>query len=299
MKKIICFGAGAIGKRYVENFLRDKLLAFADNDREKIGGVYLGHDIIAPEEIVNYDYDRIVITIDDEFSLIPELNEIKTDGNEIINAVYNQLISLGVEPRKIELASTLYAPHEPRIIFLRHLAELLDENKVSGEVAECGVFRGSFASHINAYFPKRKLYLFDTFEGFKQNDMDAENDRETIRWLQSQTVGIIATGSAFTATLRCVNRENVIVVPGQVPQTLAKCEHEKFAFVNLDMDLYAPQLAALRFFAPRMSPGGVILLHDYYYKYTPGVKQAVDEFARERNFSRLPIGDNSSIALGF
>jgi hypothetical protein len=65
------------------------------------------------------------------------------------------------------------------------------------------------------------------------------------------------------------------------------------------MDLYVPQLAGLRFFAPRMADGGVILLHDYYWKPTPGVKQAVDACAKEYNFKRMPIGDNSSIALLF
>jgi O-methyltransferase len=300
MRKIICFGAGAIGRRYAEHFSDDDLIeAFADNDAAKVGGCFLGHKVISPREIRNYDYDKIVITIDDAHSVDKDTNEIRTSGTEMIKAVHTQLIELGVDARKVELSSVSYLPNDPRIVFLRHLAEMQESEGIAGAIAECGVFRGSFSSYMNRYFPTRRLYLFDTFEGFKQDDMEAENNPITIDWLKSQTIGILATGSAFIALLRCRNRENVIVKQGQVPKSLTGCENERFAFVNLDMDLYAPQLAGLRFFAPRMSKGGVILLHDYYWKWTPGVKQAVDAFAAEFEFRRLPIGDDSSIALLF
>jgi len=39
-------------------------------------------------------------------------------------------------------------------------------HKLEGSVAEVGVFRGDFAKRLNLLFPDKKLYLFDTFEGF-------------------------------------------------------------------------------------------------------------------------------------
>ena len=36
------------------------------------------------------------------------------------------------------------------------------------------VCRGDSAKFINKYFSDRKLYLFDTFEGFAQEDLDFE-----------------------------------------------------------------------------------------------------------------------------
>jgi O-methyltransferase len=48
--------------------------------------------------------------------------------------------------------------------------------------------------------------------------------------------------------------------------------------VNLDADLYQPTKAALEFFYSRLSPGGVIFIHDHNYKWE-GIKKAVDEFA--------------------
>lgn len=37
-----------------------------------------------------------------------------------------------------------------------------------------GVFRGDFAVHINRAFSDRRLYLFDTFKGFVQEEIDAD-----------------------------------------------------------------------------------------------------------------------------
>ena len=47
--------------------------------------------------------------------------------------------------------------------------------------------------------------------------------------------------------------------------------------VSLDADLYISTLAALKFFYPRLSPGGVIFIHDYNYKWE-GIRKAVAEF---------------------
>jgi hypothetical protein len=65
------------------------------------------------------------------------------------------------------------------------------------------------------------------------------------------------------------------------------------------MDLYKPTLAALYFFWERMTPGGVVLLHDYFHPELPGVKQAVDDFEKETQtrISKSPIGDFCSVAL--
>jgi O-methyltransferase len=44
----------------------------------------------------------------------------------------------------------------------------------------------------------------------------------------------------------------------------ANAVNDEFGFVNLDMDLYQPMLAELKFFLHRMISGGGVLLHDYF-----------------------------------
>jgi len=46
----------------------------------------------------------------------------------------------------------------------------------------------------------------------------------------------------------------------------------------MDADLYNPTKAGLEYFYPRLSPGGVIFIHDYNDKWQ-GLIKAVDEFA--------------------
>src|SRR5262245_47355138 len=47
-------------------------------------------------------------------------------------------------------------------------------NGVPGNIAELGVYQGVFASKLNEVFPDRKLYLFDTFQGFSSKDKKIE-----------------------------------------------------------------------------------------------------------------------------
>jgi O-methyltransferase len=46
----------------------------------------------------------------------------------------------------------------------------------------------------------------------------------------------------------------------------------------MDADLYNPTRAGLELFYPLLSPGGVMMVHDYNHKW-PGITRAVDDFA--------------------
>lgn len=96
-----------------------------------------------------------------------------------------------------------------------------------------------------------------------------------------------------------VNPQNVIIRKGFFPSTFLGLEEQKFIFVNLDFDLYAPIYAGLELFYPRMVKGGIILIHDYFTEIYHGVKVAVDDFEKNYNIklTRVPIGDGISIAI--
>ena len=74
---------------------------------------------------------------------------------------------------------------------------------------------------------------------------------------------------------------------------IPEVESKKFAFVHVDVDLYQPTLDSLKFFYPRLLPGGVIVVDDYGYSVFPGAKRAVDEFLRGTDcsvFYETPMG---------
>lgn len=85
---------------------------------------------------------------------------------------------------------------------------------------------------------------------------------------------------------RLPHPEQAVVRRGWFPDTARGLE-AVFALVSLDADLYAPTLAGLEFFYPRLSPGGAIFLHDYNSRQFDGVKEAV--LAYERDHGPLPL----------
>jgi predicted O-methyltransferase YrrM len=63
------------------------------------------------------------------------------------------------------------------------------------------------------------------------------------------------------------------------------------------MDLYKPTKAALELSYPRMTKGGVILVHDYFSDYYQGIKVVVDEFLNQHKQAFVPIGDGLSACI--
>lgn len=162
-----------------------------------------------------------------------------------------------------------------------------------GGVAEVGVFAGDFARYINEYFPADKLYLFDTFEGFQEQDILVEKRNG----YSCASVGDYSLTSVEVVMKKMRYPENVIIRKGYFPDT-AYGINETFKFVNLDLDLYLPTLKGLDFFKNRMIREGVILIHDYFNMTFNGVKMAVDKFMNDNpHLSLVPIGDTLSVMI--
>jgi O-methyltransferase len=127
----------------------------------------------------------------------------------------------------------------------------IDEDGVPGSIAECGVYKGVLSRFLHAVFPGRKLYLFDTFEGFDPRDASAASDVRFRDTSEESVLNYIG------------DNNNIVVRKGFFPETAIGLEDEKFSFVMVDFDKYEPTLAALQFFYPRVSTGGFIFVHDY------------------------------------
>jgi O-methyltransferase len=63
---------------------------------------------------------------------------------------------------------------------------------------------------------------------------------------------------------------------GLYEETLPKQPATTIAFAHVDCDWYEPVTLFLKYVAPRLSPGGIIILDDY--NDWPGCKKASDEF---------------------
>jgi O-methyltransferase len=142
--------------------------------------------------------------------------------------------------------------------------------KLEGEIAELGVYRGGTAKLIATLKGNKNLHLFDTFAGMPgvRTDVDVHRagdfDRTSLAEVKRYLDGF----------------SGVFFHPGFFPDSARELAETavRFSLVHLDMDIYESTKAGLEFFYPRMVKGGVILAHDYRNLGCPGVKQAIDEF---------------------
>lgn len=141
----------------------------------------------------------------------------------------------------------------PRLHALERAACEIYKNKVDGAIAECGVYKGWFANFMSRCMPDRTLYLFDTFSGFDNRDIDETEEIDSGRFREKTNLGDTSVEEALG---NIGYRANAIVRKGYFPDTARGLEDERFAFVSLDTDLYKPILEGLKFFYPRLNAGG-------------------------------------------
>lgn len=137
--------------------------------------------------------------------------------------------------------------------------------KIPGAIAEVGAYKGGSAKIICEAKGDKELYLFDTFEGLPDvGDID-------IKFKRGQYNSLFEEVKAYLK-----DYPNVFIYKGVFPATSGPIKDKKFSFVHLDVDIYESTKKSLEFFYPRMSPGGVIISHDYFSSV--GVRKAFDDF---------------------
>lgn len=167
------------------------------------------------------------------------------------------------------------------------LAQEIRQNKVPGACAELGVFQGDFACEISKLLPERKIYLYDTFEGFSAQDLTTEQARKfSLAEECFANTDVALVRAKMPHINQCVFRKGIF------PQSAQQDGQERFCLVSLDADLYEPLYAGLKFFYERLSPGGYILVHDYGNPRYKGAAQAVRNFAREYKQNFVPLCDH-------
>jgi hypothetical protein len=178
----------------------------------------------------------------------------------------------------------------PRLYALIFNIKQIMADKIVGDVAELGVFRGNSAA-ILAHYARlngKSLSLFDTFEGFDRRDLVGDDGSRAIEFAD--------TSLDYVHDL--VGEEGVRFVKGRFPESIPPdLRASRFCLVHIDCDLYEPTRAGLEFFHPRLSPGGLLIVHDYANPYWAGIKRAVDEFCRTIPERPVVFSDKSGTAM--
>ena len=159
--------------------------------------------------------------------------------------------------------------------------------QVEGDLAECGSYIGVSAWFVANELPDIDFFLFDSFEGLS-----------TPHCLDSVRDGLPQWQRGDFQTHEEILRFNlrgfpkVHVLKGWIPDRFPEVSERRFRFVHIDVDLYVPTLESLKFFYPRLNPGGIIVLDDYGFENCPGAYQAAQEFMRDKPevIIHLPTG---------
>lgn len=272
------------------------------------GKTFLGKPVLLPEELEQENCDLLVVTtrhtdavaetcahlgIPEKKLLFLKNNHRLTDRNDACTAAQDLLGEAllkkllpkqRVIPTPARLADSGLPQRDLSNDYVRLATlELLCRRlaNVPGAAAELGVYKGFFARCINLLLPERRLYLFDSFEGFAAEACASEAFQAAHR------------NTAVDQVLSIMpNPEAITVKPGFFPESLDGLE-ERFCLVSLDVDFEQTTLDGLRYFWPRLSPGGYLMLHDWGSTGLPGVARALGRYEQElgTHIPALPLCD--------
>ena len=284
-------GCGA-SELMAQGFSKEAVTAFVDSCPS--GGQFLEKPVLLPEEIPVSDCELVIVTtrqaeavaqrcrqlgIPPERCLFLKNGVFLADRNAASRQTAERLLGRELTDTLLPRYFTIPEPGQLRggalpvqereddfvcLSTLELLCRRLDG--VPGAAAELGVYRGRFARCINRLLPDRTLYLFDSFAGFYPaagagEAMQAAHENTTVR----QVLEALPYP------------ERVVVKPGFFPESLNGLE-EIFCLVSLDVDFEGATLEGLRYFWPRLSDGGYLLLHDWGNQKLPGVARALERF---------------------
>lgn len=177
-------------------------------------------------------------------------------------------------------------------LWAAHTAHHLD-----GDFVECGVNRGFLSSAIMEYLDWNKLdkkfYLLDTFEGLNHSAI-SEGEEGKLEWERNnKNLEIGFYTNCYEEVLANFSEfKNTQLIKGMIPDTLVEVDTQKIAYLHLDLNCAPPEIAAFKYFWPKIVLGGVILLDDYAYIGYESQKHAMDAVTAEVGvkIASLPTG---------
>lgn len=174
---------------------------------------------------------------------------------------------------------------QKRIDNVEYCVRAVLEEKIPGDLIECGVWRGGavvFMRGILAAYgcEDRVVWVADSFRGLPAprvpEDKELGVNLDAFHKL-SLAVDIATVKRAFEAHNLLDDR--VQFLSGWFKDTLPVAPIERLAILRVDGDMYESTIDPLRALYDKVVVGGFIIVDDYYI---PNCKKAVDDFIAER-----------------
>ncbi len=165
------------------------------------------------------------------------------------------------------------------------------ENKLEGDLVECGVWKGGSAMMIAKTFLSRgvidkTIYLYDTFEGMSsptEHDISINGKLAKQQLLEEDKLNDSSIW-CYAPFEEVANNMNLIgypanrikLVKGKVEDTLPITKPERVALLRLDTDWYESTKIELELLYPLLVNGGPLIIDDF--GHWEGAKKAVIEY---------------------
>lgn len=183
-----------------------------------------------------------------------------------------------------------------RQVSLSRAVDYIVENKIEGDIVECGVWKGGSMMLIARRLlqlncSNRKLFLFDTFEGMSEPDevdvsaVDNSKAKELLEKQDRLEGNNVWCYSSLDEVKSNLNKtkfplQNLFYFKGKVEDTLPEPSIGNIALLRLDTDWYESTKHELETLFDKLVVGGVLIIDDY--GHWSGSKKAVDEFIEKR-----------------
>lgn len=167
---------------------------------------------------------------------------------------------------------------------------------LAGDFVECGVNTGILSRAICNYVPfnetDKTFFLFDTFRGIPEDQMLPSERESRVRENQELYEECYETAKRNFAPF-----PRAKLIRGKVPDTLGAVAIERVCYLSVDMNIKAPEIAAIEFFWDKLSTGAVVLLDDYGWSGHFEQHDAMDAFARRMNVEILSLPTGQGLLL--
>jgi O-methyltransferase len=165
------------------------------------------------------------------------------------------------------------------------------EGAVPGDLIETGVWRGGatifMRAALEAYGDEtRCVWVADSFQGLPEPDEISYPADRGSQFSKSARLAVSVDEVKENFRRYGLLDERIHFLVGWFRDTLPSAPIERLAILRLDGDMYESTIVALESLYPKVSPGGYVIVDDYYA--VDACRAAVDDF-RERSGVREPL----------
>ncbi len=216
-------------------------------------------------------------------------------GMDIMQRIVDVIDKENIPQNDILESFAIYARRINITRFLAHYELYKMVQDIPGCIVECGVYQGNslfaFAKFLEIFHPGdriRHVIGFDSFKGlqdFTEKDGPMYPNR-------SKVVGGWSAGDfrdafyefvdLYHADMFVPQAKRIQIVEGNIMETVPEYVEQhpglRISMLHLDVDIFEPNLTALKYLYPRVVSGGLVVLDEYGMTEWGGESSAFEEY---------------------